>query len=57
MPPEGYVKIRDKLKKEGKSDEEAKETAAKIWNKKHPENPVGRGKHHEEPQEKILIDE
>ena len=54
MPPEGYIKIRDKLKKEGMSDEEAKEIASKIWNKKHPENPVGRGRHHEDERGKQM---
>jgi hypothetical protein len=40
--PKGYEEIRDKLIEQGKSEKEAKTLAAKIWNSKHPENPVGR---------------
>jgi hypothetical protein len=39
MPPQ-YEAIRDKLVKEGKPLKEAKTTAAKIYNSKHPEAPV-----------------
>ena len=43
--PEGYEKLRDKLKREeGLSHDEAQKKAAKIWNAKHPNNPVT-GKH------------
>lgn len=38
--PEGYEKLRDALKRKGKSDEEAKRMAAAIWNKHHKDNPV-----------------
>jgi uncharacterized protein YoaH (UPF0181 family) len=41
--PKGYEKIRDKLISEGVSVKEAKTIAAKIWNAKHPKNPVHRG--------------
>jgi len=40
--PRGYEKIRDKLQKEGMSKKAAQTKAAKIWNAKHPNNPVGR---------------
>lgn len=40
--PEGYEKIRDRLIEQGKSEKEAKTIAAKIWNSKNPDNPVGR---------------
>lgn len=33
--PKGYEKMRDKFKKEGLSDKEAKQKAARIWNSKH----------------------
>lgn len=43
--PRGYEKMRDKFKKEGVSDEKAKEKAAKIWNSKHKgKETVGRGR-------------
>lgn len=42
--PKGYEEMRDKFKQGGMSDKSAKEKAAKIWNSKHPKNPVGRGK-------------
>jgi hypothetical protein len=48
-PPAGYEKMRDKFKEEGMDDKEAKARAAKIWNKNHPDNPVGPGKHEEVP--------
>jgi hypothetical protein len=38
--PAGYERLRDALKRQGKSDEEAKTLAAAIWNKHHKENPV-----------------
>ncbi len=38
--PEGYEKIRDSLIKKGYPVDKAKEKAAKIWNSKHPDNPV-----------------
>ena len=46
-PPAGYEKMRDKFKKEGMSDDEAKKKSARIWNKNNPDNPVGPGKHEE----------
>jgi len=42
--PKGYEKMCDKFKKEGMSEKKAKEKAAKIWNEKHPDNPVHKGK-------------
>jgi len=49
--PAGYVRMRDAMKrdfeKEGMSAagalKKAQALAAPIWNKRHPENPVGRG--------------
>jgi hypothetical protein len=43
--PRGYEKMRDEFKKGGMSDAAAKRKAARIWNSKHPGNPVRRGKH------------
>jgi hypothetical protein len=43
--PKGYEKMRDAFKKEGMGDKTAKGKAARIWNAKHPENPVTRKKH------------
>ncbi len=40
--PKGYEKIRDKLMKEGMSKEAAQRKAARIWNSKHPNSPVGK---------------
>lgn len=51
--PEGYTNMRDKFIKDGMSAKEAKKKAARIWNAKHPNNPVGKGKH-ESDQAKIL---
>jgi hypothetical protein len=42
--PEGYVKMRDAFKKKGMKSKAAKKKAARIWNSKHPNNPVGRGR-------------
>jgi hypothetical protein len=41
--PKGYEKMRDKFISEGMSPDKAKEKAAKYWNSKHPNNPVGKG--------------
>lgn len=38
--PAGYERLRDALKRQGKSDEEAKRLAAAIWNKRHKDDPV-----------------
>jgi hypothetical protein len=38
--PAGYEKLRDALKRRGKSDEDAKRLAAAIWNKHHKDDPV-----------------
>jgi hypothetical protein len=43
--PAGYERLRDALKRKGKSDEEAKSMAAAIWNKHHKDNPVTNKKH------------
>ena len=40
--PKGYEKMRDKFMSEGMSEKSAKRKAARIWNSKHPTNPVGR---------------
>ena len=41
--PKQYEAMRDKFKKEGMSDREAKAKAAKIYNSKHKKHPVTRG--------------
>lgn len=41
--PKGYEKMRDKFKGEGLGDRVAKEKAARIWNSRNKDNPVGRG--------------
>lgn len=41
--PKQYEAMRDKFKKEGLSSPAAKTKAAKIYNSKHPKNPVTRG--------------
>jgi hypothetical protein len=51
--PEGYEKMRDSFMKDGLSKKDAQEKAAKIWNSKNPDNPVGRSKKHEEPKTMI----
>ena len=43
--PKGYEKMRDSFKAKGMSDKAAKAKAARIWNAKHPKNPVTRKKH------------
>lgn len=40
--PKQYEAIRDKLKKQGMSDADAKTHAAKIYNATHKKNPVTR---------------
>lgn len=40
--PHGYEKLRDKFMKQGMTKEAAQKKAAKIWNSKHPSNPVGK---------------
>jgi hypothetical protein len=40
--PAQYEAIRDKFISEGTDTKEAKTRAAKIYNSKHPEEPVGR---------------
>lgn len=52
--PEGYERLRDALKRKGKSDEEAKSMAAAIWNKHHKDNPVTNKKHEMEAKLEIL---
>lgn len=41
--PKGYEEMRDKFIKEGMSKSAAQRKAARIWNSKHPNNPVGKG--------------
>jgi len=43
--PKPYERMRDAFKKKGMSDKAAKRKAARIYNAKHPENPVTRKKH------------
>lgn len=45
MAPKAYEAMRDKFKKEGMKDKEAKEKAARIYNAKHPDKPVTRKPH------------
>ena len=41
--PKGYEEMRDKFFfEDNMSYDDAQEKAARIWNKKHPNNPVGR---------------
>jgi len=40
--PRQYEAMRDKFKSQGMSDAAAKTKAAKIYNSKHPDNPVTR---------------
>lgn len=42
--PHGYEVMRDIFIKEGIPEKEAKKKAARIWNSRHPKNPVT-GKH------------
>jgi len=42
--PRGYERLRDRLKREGLSDQAAKGKAARIWNAKH-KTKVTRKKH------------
>ena len=41
--PKGYEKLRDKFQKE-MPKKEAQKKAARIWNSKHPNNPVTKKK-------------
>lgn len=50
--PEGYERLRDALKRQGKSDEDAKQLAAAIWNKHHKDNPVTNKPHKTELERK-----
>jgi len=40
--PAGYEKMRDSFIRGGMSKKAAQTKAARIWNAKHPKNPVGR---------------
>jgi hypothetical protein len=40
--PKAYVAMKEKFKKEGKSDQAAKAKAAAIYNSTHKKNPVTR---------------
>ena len=40
MPPKGYEAMRDKFIKAGMRTKVARRKAARIWNSKHPNNPV-----------------
>ena len=42
MAPQGYENLRDAFKRSGLGDKAAKTKAAKIWNSRHPKNPVTR---------------
>lgn len=39
--PEGYMKMKRQFRSDGMSESAAKRKAAKIWNSRHPNNPVG----------------
>lgn len=43
--PKGYEKMRDAFIRKGMKSKNAKAKAARIWNSKHPGNPVTRKKH------------
>lgn len=43
--PKGYEKMRDKFMKGGLKKKAAQAKAARIWNARHPKDPVGRGRH------------
>jgi len=43
--PKGYEKMRDAFIRKGMSTKTAKAKAARIWNSKHPNNPVTRRGH------------
>ena len=45
--PRAYEAMRDKFIKEGLSSSDAKTKAARIYNAKHPKNPVTRASHGE----------
>jgi len=38
--PAGYEHMRDEFIRQGMSEDDAQEKAAKIWNSKHKKNPV-----------------
>lgn len=40
--PKGYEKMRDSFMKKGMTKKGAQRKAARIWNSKHPNNPVGK---------------
>ena len=40
--PRQYEAMRDAFKKQGLSEKDAKKKAARIYNSKHSDNPVGR---------------
>lgn len=40
--PKGYERMRDAFQKKGMKKKAAQRKAARIWNAKHPNNPVGR---------------
>lgn len=42
--PAGYERMRDKFIAQGMSKKAAQRKAARIWNSKNPDNPVGRHK-------------
>ena len=40
--PADYLKMRREFIEQGLSEKAAETKAARIWNSKHPDNPVGR---------------
>lgn len=55
--PLGYEKLRDALKRKGKSDEDAKRLAAAIWNKHHKDDPVTNKPHEmSDPSNPYLVE-
>lgn len=43
--PKGYLEMKRRFMREGLSEKEAAAKAARIWNAKHPNNPVGPKRH------------
>jgi DNA invertase Pin-like site-specific DNA recombinase len=53
--PEGYENMKNRFIKEGMSEKKAKAKAAKIWNAKHPSNPVTRKEHEEVTKQVVKV--
>ena len=55
--PKGYERMRDKFIADGMSPPAAKAKAARIWNAKHPENPVTRKTHEDFATDPVTLPE